>query len=155
MFYEPCKTEWYQGDIVSSFPAIVTDLTDNNRSRSLKLFDKPALAISQTCDLQRRPFVQVSPIHSFSYLKDELIKSGKSETSADSFIDSVRNKQVNYYFYLEADSARGIDEGYADLNFVCTVSRSQLIQLPRIATLNDYNRQVLAYFVGNLFLRPH
>lgn len=155
MFYEECKTEWYQGDIVSSLPFVVTDLTHTNRTKALKLFDKPALITSQTCDLQRRPFIQVCPIHDFGHLKAELIAGGKSEQGAQSFIDSVRNKNVNYYFYIPEDEGRGISEGYADLNFVTTVSRTQLLQLSRVCTLSDYARQQLAYFVGNLYLRPH
>jgi len=155
VFYEQCKEEWYQGDLVVSFPVIVTDLTANNSSKSLKLFDRLVIVVSQTCDLQRRPFVQVSPVHDFNYLKSELLKDGRTEGSAQSFISSIKNKGVNYYFYLPEDPTRGIKEGYADLNFLSTVSRTQLVRQTRVATISDYQRHVLAYSIGNLFLRPH
>jgi hypothetical protein len=154
VFYAPCNNEWYQGDIVSSFPFILTDLGKAEKSSPV-LFEKPALVISQTCDLQRRPFVQVCPIHDFEQLKRDLITAGKKEEGADSFIASIRGRKVNYYFYLSSDESLGIKEGYADIGFISTVARQELIELPRIATLNAYPRQILAYQTGNLFLRPH
>lgn len=155
MFYVDCHNEWYQGDIVASLPIIVTDL-EHERSSSNKLFTKPALTISQTCDLQRRPFVQICPIHSFAYLKQQLLKAGKSEQGAESYMEAIRNRTgVSYYFYLPPEKEYGIDEGYADLGFVSTLALKQLTTLPRIATLNDHPRHILASQVGILYLRPH
>jgi hypothetical protein len=137
VLYEPYNTEWYQGDIVSTFPFAATDLTDADDA-SVRLFEKPALVISQTCDLQRRPFVQVCPIHDFEHLKRELMAGGKSEQGSESVIASVRSRGVNYFFYLAENAELGIKEGYADLNFISTVARAQLQSLPRIATLDRF-----------------
>lgn len=153
MFYAPCQDEWFQGDILSDFPFIATDLS--SRTSSTELFRKQALIITQTCDLQRRHFIQLCPIHNFDDLKKDLVDGGKSEKGAESFIDSIRNRTVNYYFYLKADAVLGIKEGYADLNFISTIPRTQLLTLNRITSLATYPRQVLAYQSGNLFLRPH
>lgn len=140
---------------MSSFPFIITDLGNSEQS-SLALFDKPALIVSQTCDLQRRPFIQVCPVHTFAYLKAKLVEDGKSDQGADSFIEGVRNRKgANYYFYLPSDEAFGIEEGYADLGVISTVARKQLLELPRTATITDYPRHILSYQVGNLYSRPH
>lgn len=155
MFYANCHEEWYQGDILASFPFVVSDLTSTNSGKSLKLFDKPAIIISQTCDIQRKDFVQVCPVHDFDHLKSQLMRDGKSEQSADDALDSVRRGNTEARFYLPQEPSFGMKEGYADLNFICTVSRKQLMQLNRIVTLNDHPRQVFAYFVSNLFLKPH
>lgn len=155
LFYEAVRNDWHQGDIIDRFPFTVSDLNPQNASRSVRLSDFPAIIITQTCDLQRRNFTQVCPIFDFAFLKAQLIAEGKTEQGAEGAIDSIRKGKTEYRFYLPADSVYNINEGFVDLNLVCSIPRQQVQQLNRIASLQDHPRQVLAYFVSNLYVKPH
>ena len=163
MYVDPGQT-LFQGDILDRFVFSTAtqptedelssrnDIPENFRLKS-HLVQKQAIILSQTCDIARRPLVSIAPIFELKSFTDAL--AGKTQQNIDGQVSQLKNQKLFYYFYIAPDPQRGIVEGYADLTFINPIERLELPRLNVLASVTDYQRHILAYKLGNLFIRPH
>ena len=165
MYLEPLS-DVYQGDILDQFlfstipqppPETLKSSDESLEDYEVKprLTLKQAMIVTQTCDAVRREFISVAPIFPIDTYTDALRAAGKKEENLASELSQLKKQKIKYYYYIPGDLARGVDEGYVDLTFINPLERVSLQNLKRIARLKDYPRHVLAYKLGNLYMRPH
>ena len=114
---------------------------------------KLVVIMSQTCDIRDSEYVVVSPIYTLRDYTEELKRLGKSAQSNIGLIKS--RKRMWDKFYLEDLKISGnLEECYADLKKVHTISKGLLHIDDRIASLSHWGRQVLNYQLMWVYGRP-
>ena len=165
MYLDP-SSDIFQGDIIDKFLFATIPQTPNDTysineilpdSFTVRpnLIYRQAMIITQTCDAVRRQFLSVAPIFPIQSYIDALKAAGKKDENILGELSQLKKQKINYYYYVPEDVPRGVHEGYVDLTIVNPLERAAITPLKRIAKLEDYQRHVLAYKLGNLFMRPH
>jgi|SRR5579863_7890698 len=106
-----------------------------------KAFKRAILVITQTCDLERRNFVQVAPVYAVSTLSES--KQGSVETN-----------EVNYLFYLPASEPGISEKSFADLSQIVSVHNSYLKEAKLAKRLSNEARARLQTHLARLHGRP-
>lgn len=151
----------YQGDIIDYFVFTAVAQPDSAVASEEDIVADPrythgpAMIVSNTCDITRRKFVSIVRIFPLQGFIDAHRANGKSENNIASEISQLKSQKLFYYFYIPGDTSRGVEEGYADLTFINPLETNSLSRLKRLASLDAYQRHILAYKLGNLFMRPH
>ncbi len=176
------NTTKLQGDIIIDYPFIVptTDelkIIERNIDGSLKTtpisqtqnpyltskafviansFMSDAIIISQSCDIQRRNYIHLSPVKKISLLIQELSDKEYDEKRINNVIDSLKDEKINYYFYIPGDFVGGVtlEDSYVDLEVVGIVPLANLSPYNRPVTLTDLGRHRLSFKLINLYGRP-
>ncbi len=114
---------------------------------------RTAMIMSQTCDVLHRKAIAICPVFSFSEYKEKLISElGCDERQAENKLQAIRDRKVNYFFYLE--SHNNFPESLADLQEINTANKDFLKLEHRSVSLNNLSRHILAHQLGNYFMRP-
>lgn len=132
------KTVVLQGDIFNQYPFFIENSEDPNCS---------VMAISQTCDAQRRESIILAPIFSFSYMREKGLTEWK--------LNEVRGRKLNYWFYLPELSGV-LGESLVDFQLIRYFSRETVEAYKTIKTvsLSDWGRHHLSWALSNFFGRP-
>ncbi len=119
-------------------------------------FVSDAMVISQSCDIQRRDYVHLCPVHKLGNLITELSSKGFEQKRIDGVLDGLRKNTINYYFYLPPGSINEIpiEESYVDLQFVGMAPLLTLGTYSRTLSLTDLGRHRLTFKLTNLYSRP-
>jgi hypothetical protein len=100
----------------------------------------PFMAVSQTCDLQRKEFVSIAPIY-------ELTSIGGNGRQA-----SVRSHKVTNCFYLYPNDH--FEESYVDFSKITSIPLNRLQGVERIVSLDLRAQHYLADRLKQQFGRP-
>lgn len=119
-------------------------------------FVSNAIIISQSCDIQRRDYIHLCPVHKLSNLRAELTSKGYELERINNTIDSLKLDKTSYYYYLPASNDDGIlvEESYIDLQFVGMIPLVNMKSYTRILSLTDLGRHRLSFKLINLYGRP-
>lgn len=98
------------------------------------------IIVTQTCDIDRRKFIQVAPI----YLIDRF---------AAEKADSIRERRVNYLFPVPA-IAEKLKESYADLSHMTSIHKSYIRQSKTEARLTPRAQLFFQTHLAQLHGRP-
>ncbi len=181
MYSDPSPDAIYQGDIVLNFSFIVPPLGESiiiqssgnsliktpissvsspyssgSENLLVNSFRASGMIITQTCDIQRRKYISLCPVHPFNDIREELTQEGLEEKRIEKFIESIKQQRINYYFYLPPailNEVR-IEESYVDLQVINSAPRENISNYQRLITLSDKGRHWLDYKLINLFGRP-
>lgn len=108
-----------------------------------KATKQKVMIATQTCDLVRRRYVQVLPIHALSIIESEHRR------------ESMRANKIISGFYLPSAPPELSDESYADMNLITSVHRSYVrnsVMLKRLSALARVHFQArIAEFFGRPF----
>ena len=182
MFVQVSTDAIYQGDVIVGFHFIVPPLGEpTSLQLNGNIFTKTSISsvlnayqtgcetlivnslisngmiITQTCDIQRRKYISICPIHNFTTITEELTQEGLELKRIQNFIEQIKQQKINYYFYLPTiiqDDGNKIEEGYVDLQVINSVPRENINNYSRLITLSDKGRHWLDYKLINLFGRP-
>jgi hypothetical protein len=103
------------------------------------------IILTQTCDLERRPYYQIAPLYP------------ESKQKASS-IESLRENEINYCFYLPAKAPYIAENSYADLSHTCVVPKAYFpkdsVTERLAARLTNGARTVLQAHMAHCFGRP-
>lgn len=171
----------YQGDIIVNFNFIVPPLGEptslqqtkdslnkvplskltnaysrGSESLIVNSFRTNGMIITQTCDIQRRKYISLCPVHPMINIENELAEEGFGKKRIRDFIDTLQKQKINYYFYLPEITVNKVklEEGYADLQVINSVPTQNISNYQRLVTLSDKGRHWLDYKLMNLFGRP-
>jgi hypothetical protein len=104
-----------------------------------------AIILTQTCDLENRPYYQVAPVY-------------PETTQKESSLQPLRENGINSAFYLPALAPHLIENSYAELSHTCVIPkayfpRNSVVQMLS-ARLTNRARTALQAHVANYFGRP-
>ena len=160
------QTEFYQGDIIGSYPFMnLTKLKPLTVSESeivegegapnaatqkvsVAVDPRNVMVISQTCDAQRRENLIICPIYTMA----EYIAA--SSPNGDK-LRTLRDGKIYYWLYLPAYQSI-LEESFVDLQQLIYVPRPQLeaYRSARILSLNDLGRHRLGWSMAAFLGRP-
>ena len=106
-----------------------------------KATKRTIMVITQTCDLERRNFVQVVPVY------------GVRTLSASKQV-SVEKNEVNYLFYLPAVEPGIGEKSFADLSQITSVHSSYIKEAKLAKRLSNEARARLQMHLANFHGRP-
>lgn len=181
MYVPISSNEIYQGDIISNFSFIVSPLgepitiqTDAGNLKQIQLskiqhpykegketllvnsFLADGMIVSQTCDIQRRKYISICPVHRLTKIIKDLTNDGWVEKQIKNFVDTLRKQNVNYYFFLPQGIVDGtsIEESYVDLQMINSFPTANIERYARVLALSDKGRHWLDFKLISLFGRP-
>lgn len=148
-----------QGSQINKVPIsqVTNSYSNGNETLLANSFIGKGMIITQTCDIQRRKYLSVCPIHDFSKIKTDLASEGLDEKRIQSFEKQVKEQKVGYFFYLPAmtfGDGKNIGECYVDLQVINSVPRENISNYPRLIGLSDKGRHWLDFKLMSLFGRP-
>ena len=113
------------------------------------------IVITQTCDIQRRDFIQICPVFSLESLKTEISKSWDANR-VNNHLGQLKNGKLGYYFYLPEVTLDDyhLDESCIDLQLVTSVRRESILNYPRLVALSDVGRHWLSFSLMSYYGRP-
>jgi hypothetical protein len=182
MYLRVSSNDIYQGDIIIDFHFIVAPIGEpislqlkrsiltkvpissvanryktGNETLLVNSFIANGMIITQTCDVQRRKYIAISPIHNFNTIAVELTNEGLEQERIKNFVEQIKQQKINYYFYLPPitlEDGSKIEEAYVDLQVINSIPRENVSKYKRLTTLSDKGRHWLDYKLMNLFGRP-
>jgi hypothetical protein len=102
---------------------------------------RAVMVITQTCDLERRNFVQVAPVYAV-------------RTLSESKRASVEKNEVNYLFYLPVVEPGVSEKSFADLSQIISVHNSYIKEAKLAKRLSNEGRARLQIHLAQLHGRP-
>lgn len=117
----------------------------------------PAIIVTQTCDTQRRDYIQICPIFTLHSYELQIRASETDEAKVTSKLASLKGNKMNYYYFLESfhSGSINLEESYVDLQFVNSIQRSIIDQFPRMVSFTDKAAHWFSYALMNYFGRPY
>jgi len=106
-----------------------------------KATKRAIMVITQTCDLERRNFVQVAPVYGVRSL-------------SESKQASVERNEVNYLFYLPIAEPGIGEESFADLSQIISVHNSYIREAKLAKRLSNEGRARLQTHLAKFHGRP-
>lgn len=100
-----------------------------------------AIVLSQTCDIQNREFIIISPL----FLLSSISGARRQE--------EIRKQNIYYRFYLPKSDF--FEESYTDLTLLFSIRKDLIKVEDRLISLTDYWRSHLTWVLGRYFCRPH
>ncbi|MGH7245935.1 MAG: hypothetical protein ACREBJ_01545 [Nitrosotalea sp.] len=148
-----------QGSQINKVPIsqVTNRYSSGNETLLVNSFVGNGMIITQTCDIQRRKYVSVCPIHDFTKIRTDFISEGFDEKRIQAFEKQVKEQKVGYFFYLPAmtfGDGTSIGECYVDLQVINSVPRENISSYSRLIGLSDKGRHWLDFKLMSLFGRP-
>ncbi len=106
-----------------------------------KATKRTVMVITQTCDLERRNFVQVAPVY-------------PARTLTESKQASLEKNEVNYFFYLPMSEPGLSERSFADLSQITSVHNSYIREAKLAKRLSNKGRTRLQVHVAKFHGRP-
>lgn len=161
---------FYQGDIIDNFPffavpdnfSILSSLSSKTFELTLERIEESSgekiialpvkfrkvLLLSQTCDIQQRQNVIISPVYSIAEaLAVGVLTPGKAE--------SLKGRKIKYWFFLPALPGQ-LEDSFVDLQTMHYVPKKivELYKKNKSLSLNDWGRHHLGWCLSDFFGRP-
>lgn len=113
------------------------------------------MVITQTCDTQRRDFIQVCPVYPISTLEQDLSREWAADRIRN-HLGQLRNGKLGYNFYLPEITLDDchMEESYVDLQLVTSVRNGGISNYPRLIALSDMGRHWLSFAIMTYYGRP-
>jgi hypothetical protein len=106
-----------------------------------KATKRAIIVITQTCDLERRNYVQVAPVY-------------PARTLSASKQASLEKNEINYLFFLPMAEAAVPEKCFADLSQITSVHKSYMIQANLKKRLSNEGRARLQMHLSTFHGRP-
>ena len=119
-------------------------------------FMSNAMIITQSCDIDRRDYINVCPVHPISNIRQRESLRGLTGNRIDNLIKDIRLQKVNYYFYLPQTQFENLllEESYVDLQLFNSVPAENIKQYQKQVSLSDKGRHWLSYKLSTFLGRP-